>query len=332
MENDRVRVTVIIPTYNRKNLLRETIVSLFNQSYPRDKYEIIIVDDGSTDGTEHMIGELRKDAPCRLKYFKKNNAGPAAARNLGIKNAEGEIIAFTDSDCMTHPDWLKNGLKWFSKSDVVFVSGQKLPKPNQPISFFAPFHDVKEEHPVYPTLNIFYRKEALISFGGFDERFWARTERSADGEDVELAWRMKRRGLKNVFSKDVIIYHEVFQNTLYDFLIKDTWRWRRLPFIVREVPELRKELLFLKVFADTKRPFVYISVLGVCLAMLLANGLYLVLVVPHVSTLLHFLTRERKSPAQIFKGCGKLILTVARDYCIALACIYGSTRYRSIVL
>jgi glycosyltransferase involved in cell wall biosynthesis len=332
IKKDSAIVSVIIPTYNRKNLLRETIVSLFGQSYPKDKYEIIVVDDGSTDGTEHMIGELRKDAPCKFKYFKKDNEGPAAARNLGIKNAEGEIIAFTDSDCTTHPDWLKNGLKCFSKNDVAFVSGQKLPKPNQPISFFAPFHDVKEEHPVYPTLNIFYRKEVLISFGGFDERFWARKERSADGEDVELAWRVKRQGLKNVFSKDVIVYHEVFRVTLYDFLIKNTWRLRRVPFIVREVPELREELLFLRVFTDAEKPFIYISVLGIFLAVLYAKGLILLLVLPHVCSLLRMFINEIKTLERFFKVFGKIILIFVRDFISVFVYVYGSIRYRSIVL
>ena len=92
------KISVIIPTHNRSSSLKKTLISLINQTYPKDRYEIIIVDDGGSDNTEKMIKELNKQTNSNINYFWQKNRGPAAARNLGIKNARADIIAFTDDE------------------------------------------------------------------------------------------------------------------------------------------------------------------------------------------------------------------------------------------
>jgi glycosyltransferase involved in cell wall biosynthesis len=93
-----IRVSVCIPTYNRKEYLKETLESVFAQSY-RD-YEVVVVDDGSTDGTEEMI----KGGGYKVRYYRQENAGDAAARNKLIELAQGEHITFIDSDDLLMPD------------------------------------------------------------------------------------------------------------------------------------------------------------------------------------------------------------------------------------
>ncbi|MGA2914821.1 MAG: glycosyltransferase family 2 protein [Sedimentisphaerales bacterium] len=95
-------VTVIIPTYNRCNLLTEAINSVLAQSYK--DFELLVIDDGSTDDTRQTVAEIKDD---RIKYFHKNNGGVSSARNLGIKNARGEFICFLDSDDL----WPNNFLR-----------------------------------------------------------------------------------------------------------------------------------------------------------------------------------------------------------------------------
>ena len=95
-------VSVIIPTYNRADIILETIESVFNQTY--QNFEIVIVDDGSSDNTKEVIENLKNP---RIKYIYQKNSGPSAARNNGIKNAKGELIAFLDSDDL----WLKDKLE-----------------------------------------------------------------------------------------------------------------------------------------------------------------------------------------------------------------------------
>ena len=98
-----IEFSVIVPTYNRKKLLEKCISSLLCQTIDRSSYEVIIVDDGGTDDTEEMIKKKFKDS---VKYFRQANSGPAKARNVGIDNSVGSIIAFTDDDCAVDKNWL----------------------------------------------------------------------------------------------------------------------------------------------------------------------------------------------------------------------------------
>lgn len=96
-------VSVIIPTYNRKDLLRETLHSLAQQTYPRDHFEVIVVDDGSTDGTVSIATEV---FPFILRYFWQSNQGDASARNLGAQQSQADILVFLDDDILVEPDYL----------------------------------------------------------------------------------------------------------------------------------------------------------------------------------------------------------------------------------
>jgi len=116
-----MEVSIIIPTYNRKEILREALEFLFEQNYPQDKYEIIVVDDGSTDETEKMVNSL--SSPCRLIYLYQNRKGPHIARNLGIKNAQGKIVIFVDSDIFTPPNFIQEHMRFHKRFKDVVVSG-----------------------------------------------------------------------------------------------------------------------------------------------------------------------------------------------------------------
>src|SRR5689334_2868499 len=94
--------SVIVPTYNRVALLAKTLESLFRQEYP--DVEIIVVNDGSSDGTDAYLTDLASQG--RIVYAKHLNSGPSVARHLGMTKAKGDLIAFTDDDCVAPPDWL----------------------------------------------------------------------------------------------------------------------------------------------------------------------------------------------------------------------------------
>lgn len=115
-------VSVVIPTYNRKELLSRAIESVLGQSYAN--LELIVVDDGSTDGTEECVKAYSEDK--RFKYYYQNNSGQSAARNLGISNANGELIAFLDSDNFWHKDKLSLQLAFWSDFrgfDILYSEG-----------------------------------------------------------------------------------------------------------------------------------------------------------------------------------------------------------------
>jgi glycosyltransferase involved in cell wall biosynthesis len=96
-------VSVVIPSYNRKDDLRETLQSLARQTYPSDRFEIIVVDDGSTDGTQEITKET---FPFRLRYLRQSNKGDAAARNVGAQQSNADILVFLDDDILVEPDYL----------------------------------------------------------------------------------------------------------------------------------------------------------------------------------------------------------------------------------
>lgn len=125
LENQRImstatdlKVSVVIPTYNRRELLRRCLAAATHQDYA--DYEVIVVDDGSTDGTDAMVAQTFP----RVHYVRQANRGPAAARNRGIDLANGTIVAFTDDDCEPPGDWLHQLVALFEQyPGVVAVGG-----------------------------------------------------------------------------------------------------------------------------------------------------------------------------------------------------------------
>lgn len=123
-------VSVLIPTYNKKPYLELTLVSLCNQTYPSDKYEIVIIDDGSTDGTDEAVSLI--SFPCPVKYIKQENSGRSAARNKGIEASEGAVIVFHDDDVIAHPTFIEEHMKLRTHSNALVVAGYR----KQFFSFF----------------------------------------------------------------------------------------------------------------------------------------------------------------------------------------------------
>ena len=117
-----MKVSVIIPAYNSEATLPELLDSLLNQSY--QDFETIVVDDASMDGTS----QVARSYPCKVLTLSKNR-GPAYCRNIGADNAQGDILAFTDSDCRADEDWLKNIHTYFSQHRVDAIMGKLVLMP-----------------------------------------------------------------------------------------------------------------------------------------------------------------------------------------------------------
>ena len=199
------RFTVVVPTYNRKSTLRQTLIALVAQDY--SDFEIIIVDDGSTDGTAEMMLQEFPGA----RYIRQANRGPAAARNRGVQAATGEIIAFTDDDCVPPPDWLSRLADGFARYPQVVGVGGALEAPEDVLKTnrWAQYeryvsHTVYRtgateylggfECPAGGTNNLAYRRAAIVQIGGFDETF-----PFAAGEDTDLKLRLCQGGAQLLY-------------------------------------------------------------------------------------------------------------------------------------
>jgi len=208
--NEPVFATVIIPVYNSRAGLEKCLGSLSEQTYPRNKFEVIIVDDGSTDGAGESAKSYQKLAGIDLKYFYQENKGPAAARNLGVKHSRGDIIAFIDSDCVPAKNWLEEILKGYDLDKTAGVGGviEAVPTASK-VSQYCAFArmnrtpEIDSAGVVYLiTGNASFRRDRLIAANGFDERF-----DFPGGEDLDLCCRFKQSGYIFQVNRNAVVYN-----------------------------------------------------------------------------------------------------------------------------
>ena len=192
-------ISVVMATYNRSALLELQLQAFKNQTLPKDRFEIIIVNDGSEDETELVLINWTFLLP-NLRFYTQPNSGPAVARNQGVEIARGEVIAFTDDDCIVDPNWLENIQSAFENEDVQVLEGLTYTnrKLRTPLT-----HQIENLswNPVIPTCNAAYRKVFFKEIGGFDEHF-----PFPHNEDTELAWRVLEQ-TEVIFDKKVRVYH-----------------------------------------------------------------------------------------------------------------------------
>jgi len=197
------KVSVVVCSYNGAATLRGCLEALQKVDYP--DFEVMVVDDGSKDSTQSIVAEFPL-----VKNILQPNRGLSVARNVGMQAATGEIIAYTDSDCMPDSDWLYFLVSTLLHSSYAAVGGPNLNPPAQgPIPAAvaacpgAPTHvllsDTEAEH--IPGCNMAYWKSVLEEIGGFDPEF-----RTA-GDDVDLCWRLMQVGHRVGFSPSALVWH-----------------------------------------------------------------------------------------------------------------------------
>lgn len=236
-------VSIVIPTYNRKKVLKRCLELLFAQNYPKDKYEIILVDDGSTDGTDKMVASL--NPPCRFTYLYQERKGPHIARNLGITHAEGEIVIFIDSDILCPPDLISEHIKYHNRFKDVIVSGPET----RTSDLYDKFQDIEKRKfkkfwdlsgPSFITSNLSVKRKYLIRIGGFDEEF-----EGMGWHDWDLGLRLTKLGLIPKRNLDAIVYHYKEKReltTLSELIQKRIERGKNAVLYYKKHPSLKIKL------------------------------------------------------------------------------------------
>lgn len=199
-----MRCSLIIPAYNASRTIAECVEASMRQSISPEEYEIIVVDDGSTDNT----AEAAQRYPVRV--IRQTNSGPAAARNHGALLSKGDFLVFTDSDCEPGRDFLKNILACFEDPEVMGAQGSYRTAQK---GFVARFCQAEIETR-YARMSkrdgidfigsyaAAYRRNAFFECGGFDTSYTA-----ASGEDTDLSYEMHERGYKLVFRPEAVVFH-----------------------------------------------------------------------------------------------------------------------------
>ena len=198
---NRPQHSVIVPAYNAERTIGACVAALCAQSFDQP-YEIIVIDDGSTDGT----AVVARAAGARVIITP--NGRPAAARNAGLRAASGEIICCTDADCIPHADWLRHITAPFADTDIAACKGSYATQQTELVARFVQleYEDkydlLRSENYIdfIDTYSAAYRRKVLLECGGFDERFDYL-------EDQELSFRLAAQGRKMVFQPAAVVEH-----------------------------------------------------------------------------------------------------------------------------
>lgn len=271
-----MKVTVIIPAYNAGRTIADTLRSLEKQNF-RD-FEVIVVDDGSSDNTAEAVKKFPK-----VRLLGEKNAGPAAARNYGAREAKGDILVFTDSDCVASPDWLSQMVLPFEDRNIVGVQGRYKSKQRGIVARFIQLEIEKRYEKMAKqkyidfigSYSAAYRKNVFLEASGFDESF-----RIASGEDTELSYKISKAGHKMVFRQSAVVYHS-HPNSLGKYLRIKFFRafWRTRVYGKHKEKIVRDSYTSQMVKVQTGLFFVFLAMLpgGVIFPLLWQNAVLVAL-------------------------------------------------------
>ena len=212
-----MKVSIIIPTYNEEKRLPTCLDSISRLDYSKEDIEVIVVDNGSTDGTR----EIAKS--CGAEVLRDDSMNVSGLRNLGAKHSKGDILAFVDADCIVSKDWLKNASKY---SDDITVAAWGAPPaiPKESTWVQKTWYLVRQKEEVVQnvdwleSMNLFVRKDQFLAMGGFNAAL-------ITCEDVDFSYRISRYG-QIVSDKRIEVIHLGEASTLQEFVRKEVWRGR----------------------------------------------------------------------------------------------------------
>jgi GT2 family glycosyltransferase len=235
-------VSVVIPAYNRSEALLETLLSLARVDYPPDRWEVVVVDDGSTDDIERSVRTCSRHGRVPVRYLRQANCGPATARNRGAAAAQGSSLIFVDDDIVVDPDFISKHVDTLATNPGCWVLGRIIHPPELRQTPFGRYRDALFErfagaHPGdrpsetdgLSTQNVSMPADDLRRLGGFDECFTI-----ASSEDWELGWRARMAGIRVLFHPGIVAVHNDWAVSLDRFCerqrlysVSDVLLWRK---------------------------------------------------------------------------------------------------------
>jgi glycosyltransferase involved in cell wall biosynthesis len=277
-DHSRVRVSIVIPARDAEAMIGRTVAAAVAQELDGD-FEVVVVDDGSADGTARIAREAgARVVPARGADAGDGDAtpcGPADARNAGVAATTAPLIAFTDADCIPAPGWLRAGVSALEHSDL--VQGRVEPDPDVPVGPFDHVITVREETGLYETANLFVRREWFERVGGF--RPFIDPAQGHFGEDLVFGWAVRRAGGRSAFAPGALVHHEVVKRPASAW-IRERRRLRLFNEATRAVPELRTRW-FMRVFLSRRTAKFDLAITALLIALVARRPLLLLLALPY---------------------------------------------------
>jgi glycosyltransferase involved in cell wall biosynthesis len=200
-----MRVSVVVPTYRRPDLLARCLEALARQDFPADEYEVVVADDAASDDTCRKVEEFAARSAPAVRYVAVTGRhGPAAARNAGWHQARGAVIAFTDDDTVPDAGWLRAGAEAFARDEELAAATGQVVVPLPPLPRDSERNEAGLQTAEFVTANCFCRRSVLEALGGFDPEF-----RVAWREDSDLHFRLLEAGCKLVKVPAAVVVHPV---------------------------------------------------------------------------------------------------------------------------
>lgn len=323
--NDRgtgVEVSAVVITHNRAERLAALLNSLRTQTLDRTRFEVVVVDDCSSDDTRVVLERESVRGELELRVVRRDRLpGRAAARNDGWRAARGEFVAYIDDDCVADADWLDCGLRECSEHAGAIVQGRvdPIPEERSRLSPAARSQWIRQAGPYYQTCNIFYPRRLIAELGGFDEVAF----KNHGGEDTDLAWRAISRGVPTAYAAEARAYHAVNRIGLIGRL-RFAGHWSESMLVYKRYPALRRTVFTKGVFW---KPWHY-ALARVAIAMLLPRRLWFLrpyLVIPYLRSIE---LRCRKEGGNLAHG----FFYPVEDVVEMSAMVRASVRHRMLVL
>lgn len=195
-------VSVIVPVRNCERTIGACVSSLLRADYPSERREIIVVDNGSKDGTAEIVRTFP------VRYLTEPRRGPSAARNRGIESSAGEIVAFVDADCVATTGWLRALVRKFEEPKVDAVAGEIVSyPPTTPAERYSALRKprwqepaLQQSRPFAVTANVAFRRRTFDRIGMFDPAL-------VRAQDKDLGWRFFSAGLNLSYSAEALVLH-----------------------------------------------------------------------------------------------------------------------------
>lgn len=306
-------VTVVVPVKDRRERMMRCLDALLAQDH--EAYDVLVLDNGSTDGTAEACRRRAAAAqvPLRVEVI---HGTVGRLRNRAAALTDSDALAFTDSDCMPAPGWVSAGVTPLTeRPEVGLVQGRTLPERGMEMRGWTATIEVTSYTGRFESCNLFVRREAFAAVDGFDEQvghFW---------EDTAAGLSMLRAGWEAEFCHEALVYHDVTYPGLRWFL-KRAQRYGNAAAVVRRYPEARRELLWARYFLRARNAKTVAAVAGLLLAPLDRRALVLTL------PFLHFHMPPSPHPRAVKAQAEGALF----DLSILLGMVRGSIRHRTLVL
>jgi glycosyltransferase involved in cell wall biosynthesis len=259
-------ISVVLPSYNRADVIGMTLERLCHQTIATDRFEVIVVDDGSKDQSSDIV--ITYQDRLNIKYYYQNNKGVAAARNLGVYHAEGWIIVFLDCDEMPEVDFLEQHEQMHQENPRCLINGQVRSWPNPQGPWYdrvidpdsvLNYGEVSGTIPFYLAIggNLSVQTQAFSELGGFDEEF-----PGSGGEETEFVYRATLEGYPFKYCPEAITYHN-HPRTIKQRISQQSTHARSLALLIQKHPEIQFEIPdaddYFPVFYTPRKRFSYIK-------------------------------------------------------------------------